>query len=276
MKYIIGTGWWSSDIDTRKFVYGDDYIRSKEFSELWINSLLSFTSPNKIIVIDSNSPIKSTALSNYELIEYLELGENGGHASNIKGKYCGWFRGVAMSMLYTYFSGADYYVYVEQDGLLKGDDIIEHCISKLRTGFMFGKSNDYPQPLQQSFFIIKSTEIEKFISRYLSIKYDDDKISCEMKFALCTSPVFSFIPKWLFLNPGRKTVLHKIIKRFQVFMAKKLGKFDFLPVFGGRDRPLNFNDQLFYFQHGTGSEIKSYIDLCSTQLGRKTGTKKRS
>ncbi|EOX4846107.1 hypothetical protein NDJ14_09190 [Vibrio alginolyticus] len=260
MKVIVGTGWWSSDDDERKIKYGDDLIRSSAFSELWLKSLSEALSFEKIVVIDSCSPNKSSVLTdNGEFIEYISLLENGGHASNISGRHCGWSRGVVLSMLYAYFSGCDYYVYVEQDVLLKGSRIVEHITSKGNTGYYFGESKDFPQPLQQSFFAIRSDKIPEFVSKFLSIKFSDYEISCEVKFALCTSPIFNFLPKKLFVKSHGKGNLRKAMNKIKVKLASILSNFDYINIQGGRDRPIDFDSPLYYFQHGSEDEIKKYL-----------------
>lgn len=262
MKYIIGTGWWCTekyDEDERKIKYGDDAIRGKDFSLLWKKSIDKFTSSKRIVVVDSNSPVSNDLLLNDDSVEYIKLQENGGHATNINGRFCGWSRGVLQSMQYALFSGADYYVYVEQDVLLSGENIIGYCISKMKKPFMFGESLDYPQPLQQSFFIIKKEKIAEFISNYMAIPYGDNIISCEIKFAVSTSKFFKLIPLFLFVKPKSNNMLSKVVRNLQIKFAAWIGNYNYLPFHGGRDRPINFDGNYYYFQHGEANEIKQYM-----------------
>ncbi|CDU00005.1 conserved hypothetical protein [Vibrio coralliirubri] len=260
MKIIVGTGWWCSTTDSRKITYGDDLIRSESFSELWLKSVRNNIIYEKIVVIDSNSPNKSSILQNSSDVEYVEILENGGHATNINGRLCGWSRGVMMSMMYTYCSGGDYYIYVEQDVLLKGKKEIEKTLENMSTGFAFGKSIDFPQPLQQSFFIVDKNKILEFVSRFTSLKYDDNEMSCEVKFALCTSKFFRYVPKFLFKKVCMGKLLTKLISRIQSKLAYLLSNFDYVELNGGRDRPINFDESGYYFQHGTQEEINRYLD----------------
>lgn len=257
VKYIIGSGWWCSlDIDQRQNMYGAEEIRGLAFHQHWLKSVKDNTNPERIYIVDSNSPIKPVY---DEIIDVTVLNENGGHSTNIRGKYCGWMRSVIHSMSYAQNCDCDYYVYIEQDVLLKGNGIIEHCISKMRKPYMFGKCKDFHNPLQQSFFIIRKDAIDAFLARIYLITYDDYQISPEKKFALATSPFFLLIPKILFVAPKNK-IIKKLTWRIQNVLARLLGNYDYLPVGYGRDRPLDMGSNFLYFQHGTKEELKEYYD----------------
>ena len=260
MKYIIGTGWWcdkDNESDSGRVAFGNDIIRSESFHHVWAHSICKYTSPDRVIVVDSNSPISPPLDQSVLPYEYVNLNENGGHATNIKGRYCGWARSVLLSMEYASLCDCDYYIYVEQDVLLRGKGIIERCINEMGdTEFLFGKDHDSKQPLQQSFFIIKKTAIERFISRYRSINFDDYQISAELKFAMATSPFFFMVPDSLFARvPGR---FGNAVRRLQVNIAKFLGRYKYLPIGYGRNRPIVFEDEYFYFQHASLEELEKY------------------
>ncbi|HEM6846616.1 hypothetical protein OKT23_17240 [Providencia rettgeri] len=257
MKYIIGSGWWCTDDknNNRDRYYGDDTIRSAAFHREWLASITENTYSVKICIIDSNSPIKPPLLPNN--IIFISLNENGGHATQHTGKYSGWMRSVLHSMSYAQNSDCEYYVYVEQDVLLFGDGIIEFCISKMKKPYMFGKCNLFNNPLQQSFFIIKKDYIDIFLSNIYSIKYRDSQINPEKKFAISTSRLYKFIPKFIFLTPKNR-FLKKLTWRFQNILCKLFGNYQYLPVGYGRDRPINFDDSYYYFQHASRDEINEY------------------
>ena len=88
--------------------------------------------------------------------EFLSLPLNAGHSTDHKGKYSGWMRSILLGLEYAYLSDTEYFVYVEQDALLYGDNIVEKCIDKMTKPYMFGSGLGTKQPLQQSFFIIRS------------------------------------------------------------------------------------------------------------------------
>lgn len=261
-KYIIGTGWWCTNKDTRdaKFLNGEDYIRSKAFHLLWAESIRENCNPEKVVVVDSCSPIKaewSTQLLPYQIIE---LNKNAGHATNLNGsKFCGWTASVLLSMEYTSLSDCDYYVYVEQDALLFGENIIEYCLDKIGedTKYAFGKSENNIQPLQQSFFIIRRDAIDEFVSRLRGIKYNDYEISPEFKFAIATSPLLYFLPHIFYKQS--KSFFGKIRRRFLSSIFKYIASYKTVPIGYGRERPIDFSRNYFYFQHGSTKELQEYI-----------------
>lgn len=257
MNYIIGSGWWcSKDNDSRERKYGDEEIRGVEFHRKWYESIINNTTPEEIYIVDSNSPVKPSITSE---IQFVSLNENGGHATHLNGKYSGWMRSVLHSMSFAQNCKCDYYIYIEQDVLLKGRGIIEYCISNMTKPYMFGKCNDFNNPLQQSFFIIRKDYLDIFLARLYLIKYNDSLISPEKKFALATSPLFSFIPKVIFVRPKSK-ILAKLFWRFQNKLAQCLGSYDYLPIGYGRDRPIDMTKDMYYFQHATKEELDEYYN----------------
>ena len=50
--------------------------------------------------------------------------------------------------------------------------------------------------------------------------------------------------------------LFKIINRFS-FMRN----FSYLPFGFGRERPIRFEDKVFYFQHGSKEEVENYLNV---------------
>lgn len=261
-KYIIGSGWWCNesgielDKDNR-LKFGDEEIRGSLFQKKWIKSITEHCNPDRIIIVDSNSPTPPPSLT-FHNIEYIQLNENAGHGTNHTGKFCGWSRGVIMSAMYALNCDCQYYVYVEQDILLKGEGIIEHAISKMKKPYMFGANKGNNQPLQQSFFIIKKSQLSKFISRLLTLNYRDDEIPPEVKFSLCSSPFYRLTPKFLFKLRVPGTLVGRITYRLQLIAAKWLSSFDALPFGAGRDRPIDFSAKYLYFQHGSKDELDEY------------------
>lgn len=250
-NYIIGSGWWcgKNEGNERRVIAGDDKIRSKEFHRIWYQSVNTFTSPQKIIITDSNSPVKPELNTNDERIEFLSLPLNAGHSTQHAGKYSGWFRSVLMGLEYAILSDTDYFVYVEQDLVLQGENIIEHAISTMKSPFMFGNPEGTKQPLQQSFFIIRRDGMEALLTRMQRIRTKDAHFSPEMKFAYASTFFWRLFPEFFFGLRGTWRLV-KMVKGFQ-----------YLPFGYGRTRPLNFNDRFFYFQHGSTDELKQYMML---------------
>ncbi|HRW98596.1 MAG TPA: hypothetical protein P5280_03860, partial [Cyclobacteriaceae bacterium] len=256
-SYIIGTGWWCTDEDEkiklkeRKFL-GSDSIRGRDFHLLWYESICRNTSPRKILIVDSNSPLHPNLNIDDNRIEFLSLPFNAGHSTNHIGKWAGWTRSVILGLQYAQVADVDYFVYVEQDALLKGQGIIEYCITRMKTPYMFGCGQGTPQILQQSFFIIHRNAINHFLTRLVAMRDADSQLCPEDKFAIATSQVL--------------TTMSPMLKKLSTYrrwrLIRLLSRYDHLPLGYGRTRPIDFSDKYFYFQHGTDEEIaKAVLDL---------------
>ena len=120
---------------------------------------------------------------------------------------------------------------------------------------MFGNGFGTPQPTQQSFMIIKTSHISHFIKNFTAIKAKDNLISPELKFAIAVSPFLRLLPEFLFYDIHSRSIKNKILwKLFNLFQG-----FDDLPFGYGRVRPLNFDDQYLYFQHGDTEELDLFL-----------------
>lgn len=260
MKVLIGSGWWSTQKEERTNLVGDDFIRSASFFDLWLESINRQSIDADIFITDSNSPIKPEYdFTNNEKIKFVSLNENGGHAINHKGFFCGWTRSAIMSMTYCMCGDYDYYVYVEQDALLSGKIIKKAIEEASNKGAAFGYSKQTGYQLQISFFVVKQSHIKNFLSKLYSIEKLDSQISPENKFTLALSKLNLFPLSSIFSFSDRVTAkLFKIINRFSF-----LRNYDYLSFGYGRERPINFEDEIFYFQHGSKQEIEDYLEIQS-------------
>ncbi|WP_025563159.1 hypothetical protein [Psychromonas sp. SP041] len=259
-KYVITTGWWCKNLeqkDMRDVLLGDDEIRSKDFFLSWLAAVNKFTYPKKILIVDSASPIKPDLSCNDKILEIVSLDCNAGHSTNHLGKYAGVTRAHMMGMMYALTCEVDYWVYIEQDALIYGDGIVEYCIEHMKNGIMFGDGKGTPQPMQQSFMIMKTEEIPQFIKKLTDIKLTDNEISPEMKFALASSKYINLLPIFLLSKLNSKRSYMIIIKLFLMLTSR----FDKLPIGYGRTRPIDFKDKFFYFQHGCKKELNVYFGL---------------
>jgi len=251
LSYIIGSGWWCGESGNDEWLKGgDDFIRGKEFHKLWYRSIMENFSPEKIVIIDSNSPIKPD-LAPDERIEFISLPLNAGHATNHAGKYCGWTRSILAGLQYAILSDVEYFIYVEQDALINlSEGRLNEILSTMKSPYMFGGGAGTSHSLQQSFFIIRKDGMEGFINRYFSINCNDNGVSPESKFAIAASKLWSLFPVWFWsLKPGLTSRILKLHKGF-----------DLLPVPGGRSRPIDFSRD-YYFQHGDVKEVNSHFDV---------------
>lgn len=259
-KYIITTGWWCENTnsgDNREKFNGAEDIRKVEFFDKWYKAIKKFTHAQNIVIIDSNSPIKPDII-NKEDVKMVSLQSNAGHSTNHKGKICGVTRAHLLGMSYVLCSDVDYWVYIEQDALIFGKDIIETAISESKKGIIFGCGWKTPQPTQQSLMIIHKDYIAKFIERYLSISKNDNEISPEMKFAIASTWWARLLPELAFLENKNGSRIRGYWLRALNYAFNNFGGYDKLPFGYGRDRPIDFNDTCFYFQHGTTEELEKH------------------
>jgi hypothetical protein len=172
--YMIGSGWWCTENAPRvpgRPYHGSDVIRTAEFHHLWSAVLDELTSPKGVLLVDSASP-SPPPITN-RTYRSITLPRNPGHASVHTGHYSGWTASVLHCLEYALSADIDYLVYVEQDVLLHGQGIIEHCIERMRKPLMFGSGAGTPQPLQQSFFIVRKDGMRAFLAGLHAIGQPD-------------------------------------------------------------------------------------------------------
>ena len=265
MKYVLSSGWWcaAGTTDTRDTLFGDDYIRSAQFHELWYQSITRFTAPEKILVVDSASPQKPTLQPDDPRYEFISLNRNPGHSTNHSGRFSGYSRSILLGMEYALQCEADYYVFVEQDALLFGEGIIENSINKMKKPFAFGDGKGTPQPLQQSFFIVAMEEVERFKNRIQSLRQPDRILSPEDKFLIASNRYPTMLGSRIL---SRSEKLGG--KNLKWLYRKHICNYQTLPFGYGRVRPINFDDPFFYFQHGTQEELEKYAKLIGYSIRR--------
>ena len=122
----------------------------------------------------------------------------------------------------------------------------------MNKGLMFGSGEGTPQPLQQSFFIVRKDVLSGFIKNLTDLKERDCELSPEWKFVFA-----SWRPLVIASNLG--LLKSHRMRRLALRVARKKA-FDFLPVHGGRSRPLRTTDEFYYFQHGPTEELKEFFE----------------
>jgi hypothetical protein len=268
-EYMIGTGWWCGEqeppTEGRKY-QGSDMIRGAQFHHLWSASIDHWTRPSAVLLIDSASKQKPPITN--PKYQVLSLTHNPGHAVAHSGQYSGWTASAIHSIEFALSNNAEYLVYVEQDALLFGEQIVDLCISRMRKPLMFGSGIGTPQPLQQSFFIVRNDGMRPFLAGLHSISKTDRVICPEWKFALASIGAHGKIVESAVSRNFSRRVLSKLFGT----LIQSLG-YDLLPVGFGRSRPVNFNEDHFYFQHGSLQELTEYIrklpaDLRTTLANR--------
>ena len=259
--YVITTGWWC-DLDTkhhkRRLHFGSDNLRKADFHDQWYESIDCFTNPRKIVIVDSASPVPPPYNRNDGRIEHIRLTKNAGYSIDHIGHLSGFTRGYLYGIFYALANDVDYWVYVEQDALLCGAGIIEHCIDRMQRPYMFGSGKGTPQPIQHSLMIIRKDGYMNYIKRMLRIRLRDQQLSPEMKTTIVASRWWSLLPNFLYPVNYDKTLLGRA--RWKLFRLLKyfLKGYDEIPFGYGRRRPICFEDDFFYFQHGNDEELAAY------------------
>lgn len=257
---LICTGWYASDKPRDYVTHGDDFIRGTDFRPLWWKSLDTFARPEKVLIVDSASPVKP---DDHKFTttdcEYINLMINPGHAQNCSGHYSGCMAAIMLGMSYALHNDVDFFLYVEQDALLYGDNIVEEVKKQLlKKDYVFGQGSG--KMIQQSIFAINKKGLRRFLAALNSINYTDHQVNPEWKFMLASSalmhfPLSTLLGLYSWDNP-------RFIRRmaqnllFPLFYATR--DYTFLPFGYGRVRPLNFSDKTFYFQQGDMDEVRKY------------------
>ena len=253
---LVATGWFSTN-EARSYVTkGDELIRGVGFRSLWWKSVDTFIKPQHVFIVDSASPIKpDDAAHTATPFQYTELLMNPGHSQNGKTHYCGYMAGVILGLEFALLNDVDMFLYVEQDALVFGDAIVEKTKNALRRrNLVFGSGG---LDIQQSFFAANKKGIRHFLSALHAIDYSDKQVAPEHKFMFAAS---RFLPGPL-IKLAEFTEVEKLrVAGLRLFsLACALAKnYAFLPFGYGPERPINFGDEVFYFQHGSADELTRY------------------
>jgi hypothetical protein len=159
----------------------------------------------------------------------------------------------------------EWYVFVEQDVLLFGKGIVEREIQNSKSGMFFGREESGTQPIQQGFYGVRRDKIVNFNKKLSCIPERDGDISPEVKFLWAGS----WLPIWvirlmrlvikilLSLLPIKYNrdaltlqILNSVCLRFK--------KFDFALSRGGRNRPINMDQEFYYLTLASLEEIEAY------------------
>jgi hypothetical protein len=230
-KIVIGSGWWCDEVP-HDWALGSVATRTIEFFDLWYRQVQRCLRPTRVVVTDSASPITPDT-GCYDDLQWIRLDKNYGHANDlrtgrIETKYSGFTRSVINGAMYALCCDADFYVYVEQDCLLSGEEFLVHAIGDSSADILLGAAPQNAKGLngaaaapmlQQSLMIVRRAGLERFLIGLLSAPKGDGEISPE------------------------KT------------MKTRLVPFDFLNVPYGRSRPIDFDCPHFYAQHLDDDEL---------------------
>jgi hypothetical protein len=233
-KVVVGSGWWC-DEKPHDWAIGSPVTRSVPFFDLWYRQVVRCLQPDRIVVTDSASPIKPDYHS-YP-IQWIELDRNYGQPNDIRigriaTKYSGFTRGVINGATYALCCDADFYVYVEQDCLLHGEDFLGAALGDSSADIFLGAPTENGRGigggtaaamLQQSLIIVRRAGLERFLEGLLGAPWTDGEVSPEE------------------------------------IMRRRLAPFDFIQVPYGRSRPIDFARPHFYAQHLDDDELRQFV-----------------
>jgi hypothetical protein len=264
LKTLIATGWYCTKSNQDRIRYGDDIIRGEDFQEIWDLTLRHHNQINEILVVESKSEVPFP--NKDPVYNIIKLPINLGHSVNHIGEYSGWHASVIIGIEYALMGNYDYFVYIEQDVLTKGHHLINDQIRQMNGDFAFGSGQGTPQPLQQSFFILKKNSYKKFLSRLHCLNPKDSELSPEWKFLVASSNLFYIFNCFYQLCPKK---YYRYLNKILIHPLYLLTNPNYLKVKYGRSRPINFNSDYLYFQHGERNEIFSYINSLDFELIKK-------
>jgi hypothetical protein len=258
---LICTGWYCSDEPRTYQTFGDDSIRNNSFRPLWWHSVDTFIKPQHVLVVDSASPLKPDdhlhTLTKYSNIELLN---NPGHAQNCITHYAGCMAAMILGLDFALHNDVDFFLYVEQDALVYGKGFIEKIKQQLlKSDFVFGDGGKFAE-IEQTVFAVNKKGIRKFLSALHDIHYSDRQIGPEVKFMYAASLLKSSgLASVLSYNQPR--IMRRFYNKLFCMMMPIIKQYELLPFGYGRVRPINFADDIFYFQQGSIDEINTYKKL---------------
>ena len=241
-KVVVGSGWWCAD-SPHDWAIGSPATRSIAFFDIWYRQLMRCLQPECIVITDSASPVKPDHRS-YPGVRWIELDDNYGHANDlrtgrIRTKYSGYTRAVINGAMYALCCDADFYVYVEQDCLLHGEDFLRHAVGDAAEDILMGRVTEKgrglrgtpaaPMP-QQSLVVVRNAGLPRFIEGIVNAPYTDGELSPE------------------------------------ITMHDRLAPVGFLRVPYGRSRPIDFERSHFYAQHLDDDELQRFLSLIGMRL----------
>ncbi len=254
---LVTSGWYSTNEPRSYVTAGDDLIRGVGFRPLWWRSLDTFVKPEHVFIVDSASPVKpNDADHTSTAVQYTELLINPGHSQNGKTHYCGAMAAIIMGLEFALHNDVEMSLYIEQDALVFGDTIVEKTKNALRRkDLVFGYSGALD--IQQSFFAANKKGIRRFLSALHAIDYSDKQVAPEHKFMFAASRGLPSAVVGLAEYTDIAKVRGAGLRLFNAICGLSKN-YALLPFGYGRERPINFNDEAFYFQHGSAEELIQY------------------
>ena len=235
-KVVVGSGWWCEDKDR---VGSAAATTTTAFFYLWYAQVLNCLSPSSIVITDSRSPLKPDYQS-FELIRWIELDCDDEHADDdqtgkIQAKYSGFTASLINGCVHALNCNADYYVYVAQDCLLKGDNFLTEAIGECTEDILINavaESGNRPheEPVTTkkttSLIIVKRSGMERLVSSLIRADREE--------------------------NLGSADIIITLEQHLQPVGAVQI------PY--GCSRPIEFRKSHFYVQHLSADELNDFIE----------------
>ena len=241
-KVIVGSGWWC-DNKPHDWTIGSPITQSVIFFKLWYRQVMRCLNPHRIVVTDSAAPEKPDYRS-FTNIHWIELDQNYGQPNDIRvgriqAKYSGFTRAVINGAMYALCCEADFYVFVEQDCLLYGDDFLNRAVANSNEDILLGpptkngkglKGSVAAPMLQNALVIVRRTGLERFIDAILGAPWTDGEVSPEQT------------------------------------MKRRMPPYGLIGIPFGRSRPIDFKEPNFYVHHLDDNELHRFLELINTSL----------
>lgn len=184
VSYTVISGWYADHKQRQYPTYGSDFVRSAACFDIWYHCVNRFTSPTKILIVDSASPIRPTLPADPR-IEWVSLSRNFGHTTEARSFHGGWSRSLLAGLVYGYANGDPYTVLIEQGTLFYGNDIIERQINRYPDADVIAPDGaGTPQPIGTGILIFRTSAIPHFIERYTAVPEADHTFDPERKTVL--------------------------------------------------------------------------------------------
>lgn len=235
-KIVVGSGWWC-DESPHEWAIGADETRETGFFNLWLRQVENYLKPDRIVITDSHSPLKPDWQS-HPNIHWIELDKNYGSPNHVRTglvniKFSGFTKSVLNGAMYALCCDADFFVYVEQDCLIRGENILRHAIGESNAEIFLGQRTQGGQGIegtpaapmiQQSLIVVKKSGLERFIAKTMEGPETDGELSPEVK------------------------------------MDRDLKPYDFIKIPFGRSRPIDFSLSHYYAQHLLPEELDRFLE----------------
>lgn len=257
---LVISGWFAASKPRDYKTFGDDEIRSDGFRPLWWRSVDHFLRPDHVLVIDSAAPVKvDDRLYTSTDVRTLELLINPGHSQNTTHHYCGFMAGFIMGLEYALYSGVDYCVYLEQDALTFGKDLVARIEQQLcHQPILFGgQRGDF---VEQSIMVFDRRIMRRFLAQMHAVAGSDKNVAPELK-CMIAATTLGRLPVGNLMSYERHRLVRRFFEKLGIGLARWGGQYGTVPFGYGRQRPINFTDERFYFQHGTAQELQQYRSL---------------